>query len=189
MRKSFKDSLKALEANIHFTNTLALVISLWIFLLIGVSFILVFLFQKAALYKCNVAGKPAVVTRGLYPVETISTIGKICAESTNSDHSAYVQDMSAHNFLEVGAAALLVGDMEAKMNGQPWKYFGTADMPYLDQLLQPLPVTTIANFASARSHLRAITALKCSKGGLHQIWIYCAVIDIYGRAVRLIFAI
>nr|KJB36444.1 hypothetical protein B456_006G158900 [Gossypium raimondii] len=78
----------------------------------------VFLFQKAALYKCNVAGKPAVVTRvvdsmtdnlrptraeatdvanavldgsdaillgaetlrGLYPVETISTVGKICAE-------------------------------------------------------------------------------------------------------------
>ncbi|TYJ18893.1 hypothetical protein E1A91_A09G153500v1 [Gossypium mustelinum] len=79
----------------------------------------VFLFQKAALYKCNVAGKPAVVTRvvdsmtdnlrptraeatdvanavldgsdaillgaetlrGLYPVETISTVGKICAEA------------------------------------------------------------------------------------------------------------
>ncbi|KAF2289799.1 hypothetical protein GH714_038679 [Hevea brasiliensis] len=78
----------------------------------------VFLFQKAALYKCNMAGKPAVVTRvvdsmtgnlrptraeatdvanavldgsdaillgaetlrGLYPVETISTVGKICAE-------------------------------------------------------------------------------------------------------------
>ncbi|XP_040959511.1 uncharacterized protein [Gossypium hirsutum] len=89
---------------------------------------------------------------------------------TECDHSAYVQDMSAHNFLEVGAAALLVGDMEAKMNGQPWKYFGTADMPYLDQLLQPSPVTTIANSASARSHLRAITALKRSKGGPHQIW-------------------
>ncbi|KAL4020525.1 hypothetical protein IC575_019305 [Cucumis melo] len=79
----------------------------------------VFLFQKAALYKCNMAGKPAVVTRvvdsmtnnlrptraeatdvanavldgsdaillgaetlrGLYPVETISTVGRICAES------------------------------------------------------------------------------------------------------------
>ncbi|PPD90022.1 hypothetical protein GOBAR_DD13018 [Gossypium barbadense] len=78
----------------------------------------VFLFQKAALYKCNMAGKPAVVTRvvdsmtdnlrptraeatdvanavldgsdaillgaetlrGLYPVETISTVGKICSE-------------------------------------------------------------------------------------------------------------
>ncbi|KAL8090308.1 hypothetical protein AgCh_039689 [Apium graveolens] len=78
----------------------------------------VFLFQKAAVYKCNMAGKPAVVTRvvdsmtdnlrptraeatdvanaildgsdaillgaetlrGLYPVETISIVGKICAE-------------------------------------------------------------------------------------------------------------
>ncbi|KAJ7974961.1 Pyruvate kinase family protein [Quillaja saponaria] len=79
----------------------------------------VFLFQKDALYKCNMAGKPAVVTRvvdsmtdnlrptraeatdvanavldgsdaillgaetlrGLYPVDTISTVGKICAEA------------------------------------------------------------------------------------------------------------
>ncbi|EHA8588245.1 Pyruvate kinase 1, cytosolic [Cocos nucifera] len=79
----------------------------------------VFLFQKAAVYKCNMAGKPAVITRvvdsmtdnlrptraeatdvanavldgsdaillgaetlrGLYPVETISTVGKICAEA------------------------------------------------------------------------------------------------------------
>lgn len=78
-----------------------------------------FLFQKAAVHKCNMAGKPAVVTRvvdsmtdnlrptraeatdvanavldgtdaillgaetlrGLYPVETISTVGKICAEA------------------------------------------------------------------------------------------------------------
>ncbi|CAL5194162.1 unnamed protein product [Lathyrus oleraceus] len=79
----------------------------------------VFYFQKSALYKCNMAGKPAVLTRvvdsmtdnlrptraeatdvanavldgsdaillgaetlrGLYPVETISTVGKICAEA------------------------------------------------------------------------------------------------------------
>ncbi|KAL5709644.1 pyruvate kinase [Ranunculus cassubicifolius] len=79
----------------------------------------VFLFQKAAVHKCNMVGKPAVVTRvvdsmtdnlrptraeatdvanavldgcdaillgaetlrGLYPVETISIVGKICAEA------------------------------------------------------------------------------------------------------------
>ncbi|KAG9134616.1 hypothetical protein Leryth_000934 [Lithospermum erythrorhizon] len=79
----------------------------------------VFLFQKAAVHKCNMAGKPAVVTRvvdsmtdnlrptraeatdvanavldgtdaillgaetlrGLYPIETISIVGKICAEA------------------------------------------------------------------------------------------------------------
>lgn len=87
----------------------------------------VFLFQKAAIYKCNMAGKPAVVTRvvdtmtdnlrptraeatdvanavldgsdaivlgaetlrGLYPVETISTVGKICAEA----EKVYNQDL------------------------------------------------------------------------------------------------
>ncbi|XP_027937521.1 pyruvate kinase 1, cytosolic-like [Vigna unguiculata] len=87
----------------------------------------VFLFQKAAIYKCNMAGKPAVVTRvvdtmtdnlrptraeatdvanavldgsdaivlgaetlrGLYPVDTISTVGKICAEA----EKVYNQDI------------------------------------------------------------------------------------------------
>ncbi|CAI9091251.1 OLC1v1026222C1 [Oldenlandia corymbosa var. corymbosa] len=87
----------------------------------------VFLFQKAAVHKCNMAGKPAVVTRvvdsmtdnlrptraeatdvanavldgsdaillgaetlrGLYPVETISIVGKICAEA----EKVYNQDV------------------------------------------------------------------------------------------------
>ncbi|KAL0541787.1 hypothetical protein IC582_021844 [Cucumis melo] len=78
----------------------------------------VFLFQKTALYRCNMAGKPAVLTRmvdsmtnnlrptrtvatdvanavldgsdaiilgaetlrGLHPVETVSTVSRICAE-------------------------------------------------------------------------------------------------------------
>ncbi|XLR31704.1 hypothetical protein S83_059604, partial [Arachis hypogaea] len=78
----------------------------------------VFLFRKSALYKCNMAGKPTVLTlvvdsmtdnlrptraeatdvanavldgsdaillgaetlRGLYPIETISTFGRICSE-------------------------------------------------------------------------------------------------------------
>ncbi|KAI0494386.1 hypothetical protein KFK09_024520 [Dendrobium nobile] len=79
----------------------------------------VFLFQKSAIRKCNIAGKPAIITRvvdsmidnlrptraeatdvanavldgtdgillgaetlrGLYPIESISTVGRICAEA------------------------------------------------------------------------------------------------------------
>ncbi|XP_050385714.1 uncharacterized protein LOC126802181 isoform X1 [Argentina anserina] len=87
-----------------------------------------------------------------------------------SDRVANSQEMRTYNLLEVGAAALLVGDVKAKMKGQPWKFFGTADMPYLDQLLQPSPVTAITDSSAARAHLRAITACKRTKSGPSQIW-------------------
>ncbi|KAL3838104.1 hypothetical protein ACJIZ3_022695 [Penstemon smallii] len=87
-----------------------------------------------------------------------------------SDHILNPQDVRAHNFLEVGAAALLVGDMEAKMKGEAWRVFGSTNMPYLDQLLQPSLLTTVTNSTSAFAHLRAITALKRSKPGTSQIW-------------------
>jgi len=89
--------------------------------------------------------------------------------------------MTAHSFLEIGAAALLVGDIESKMKGQPWKFFGTDDMPYLDQLLQSSPVTPITNSDSARPHLRAITASKRTKPGSRQIWhvLLSTCIDIF----------
>lgn len=90
--------------------------------------------------------------------------------SSDSDCSLNHQDMGKHNFLEVGAAALLLGDMEAKTKGEFWRNFGSIDMPYLDQLLQPSLLTTVTNSASARAHLRAITASKRSKTGPHQIW-------------------
>ncbi|OVA03519.1 hypothetical protein BVC80_1651g18 [Macleaya cordata] len=90
--------------------------------------------------------------------------------TADSDGVTRPQDISSHSFLEVGAAALLVGEMEAKMKGQPWKHSGTQDIPDPDQLLQPSTVTTATNFASARSHLRAITASKRTKPGPHQIW-------------------
>ncbi|RZC93283.1 hypothetical protein C5167_030406 [Papaver somniferum] len=76
------------------------------------------------------------------------------------------QEVSTHSFLEVGAAALLVGEME----GQPWRHSGNQDIPDPNQLLQPSTVTTATNFASARSHLRAITAAKRTKPGPNQIW-------------------
>ncbi|XP_059628165.1 uncharacterized protein LOC132270969 [Cornus florida] len=90
--------------------------------------------------------------------------------STEGDCGLNPQNVSTHNFLEVGAAALLVGDVEAKIKGQPWRKFGTADMPYLDQLLQPSLLTTVTNSASARAHLRAITASKRTKPGPQHIW-------------------
>ncbi|XP_057441776.1 uncharacterized protein LOC130733571 isoform X1 [Lotus japonicus] len=88
----------------------------------------------------------------------------------DNDRAVNSQDMKSQNFLEVGAAALLVGDIEDKMKGQPWKYFGTDDMPYLDQLMQSSPVTSITNSASARPHLRAITASKRTKTGPNLVW-------------------
>ncbi|KAK7273038.1 hypothetical protein RIF29_14084 [Crotalaria pallida] len=102
-----------------------------------------------------------------------------------SDRSVNSQDMRAHNFLDVGAAALLVGDIESKMKGQPWKFFGTDDMPYLDQLLQSSPVTSITNSASARPHLRAITASKRTKSGSRQIWEESPVVTFRPRARQL----
>ncbi|CAJ1840641.1 unnamed protein product [Sphenostylis stenocarpa] len=89
---------------------------------------------------------------------------------TQNDRAVNSQDMTSHSFLEIGAAALLVGDIESKMKGQPWKFFGTDDMPYLDQLLQSSPVTPITDSDSARPHLRAITASKRTKPGSRQIW-------------------
>ncbi|GLT93286.1 hypothetical protein SLE2022_110870 [Rubroshorea leprosula] len=95
----------------------------------------VFLFQKAAIYKCNVAGKPAVVTRvvdsmtdnlrptraeatdvanavldgcdaillgaetlrGFYPVESISTVGRICSEAEKVfNQDLYYKKTSKH---------------------------------------------------------------------------------------------
>ncbi|KAL0676078.1 hypothetical protein Bca4012_004059 [Brassica carinata] len=95
---------------------------------------------------------------------------QLSSASSESERPVNLQDMNNCNLLEVGAAGLLVGDMEAKMKGQHWKYFGTTEMPYLEQLLQPASVTMITNSVSARSHLRAITATKRTRAGPQQIW-------------------
>ncbi|KAJ4979136.1 hypothetical protein NE237_009916 [Protea cynaroides] len=90
------------------------------------------------------------------------------------------QDVSSHGFLEVGAAALLVGNMEVKMKSKRWT--DTQDVPDLDQILRPSSVTTATNVASAHSHLRAITASKRSKTGPHPIWHDTPVITFRPRA-------
>lgn len=91
--------------------------------------------------------------------------------SMDSDRVTTLQEINRHNLLEVGAAALLVGDTESIMKGKPWKHFGTTEMPYLGQLLQPSSLTTLINAASASSHLRAVTASKRSKAG-PQVWYF-----------------
>uniref|UniRef100_A0A1D1YJE2 SANT domain-containing protein 2 n=1 Tax=Anthurium amnicola TaxID=1678845 RepID=A0A1D1YJE2_9ARAE len=73
-----------------------------------------------------------------------------------SDSGLGPQDAQIHGFLEVGAAALLVGDLKG---------------PDIDQFLQPSTVTTANDFASSRNHLRAITASKRLKPGPHQFWV------------------
>jgi len=80
-------------------------------------------------------------------------------------------DVWSHGFLEVGAAALLVGDMEAKAKAQSWKCTGNQDLPDIDQLLQPSAATMASNSASSHSHLKTITASKRLKPDPHQIWL------------------
>ncbi|KAM2028794.1 hypothetical protein TB2_040103 [Malus domestica] len=112
----------------------------------------VFLFQKAAVYKCNMAGKPAVVTRvvdsmtdnlrptraeatdvanavldgsdaillgaetlrGLYPVETISIVGKICSEV---DVASSLEVL----FLHPGVVSVTGGDAQGSMKDKEKK--------------------------------------------------------------------
>ncbi|CAO2172908.1 unnamed protein product [Urochloa humidicola] len=90
--------------------------------------------------------------------------------STSANESDFVglQDFHAHGFLEVGAAALLVGDMEAKINDQQWKYSVIQEFPDID-LLQP-STSAPSSFASSQSHLKAITASKRMKSGPNQVW-------------------
>lgn len=81
-----------------------------------------------------------------------------------------LQDFHIHGFLEVGAAALLVGDMDAKINDQQWKYSVIQEFPDID-LLQPSSSTS-STFASSQSHLKAITASKRMRSAPNQVW-YC----------------
>lgn len=85
-----------------------------------------------------------------------------------SNEFAGLQDFHTQGFLEVGAAALLVGDMEAKINDQQWKYSVIQEFPDID-LLQP-STSTASTYASSQGHLKAITASKRMKSGPSQVW-------------------
>ncbi|CAL4959213.1 unnamed protein product [Urochloa decumbens] len=88
--------------------------------------------------------------------------------SSKENDFVSLQDFHTHGFLEVGAAALLVGDMEAKINDQQWKYSVIQEFPDID-LLQP-STSAPSTFASSQSHLKAITASKRMKSGPNQVW-------------------
>ncbi|CAM0885577.1 unnamed protein product [Alopecurus aequalis] len=90
------------------------------------------------------------------------------SSSAKESDFAGLQDFHTQGFLEVGAAALLVGDMEAKINDQQWKYSVIQEFPDID-LLQP-STSTASTFASSQGHLKAITASKRMKSGPSQVW-------------------
>ncbi|KAH9326162.1 hypothetical protein KI387_006340, partial [Taxus chinensis] len=84
---------------------------------------------------------------------------------TDSGGIARPQVDSKYDLLDRGAAALL-------MKGQLGR--NTDRRPSLgvltEQLLQPSTLTTVADTASARSHLKSIAASKRIKTGTYQIW-------------------
>uniref|UniRef100_A0ACD5XGU8 Uncharacterized protein n=1 Tax=Avena sativa TaxID=4498 RepID=A0ACD5XGU8_AVESA len=97
----------------------------------------------------------------------VSSERQASGSAKDSDFAGF-QDFHTQGFLEVGAAALLVGDMEAKINDQQWKYSVTQEFPDID-LLQP-STSTASTFASSQGHLKAITASKRMKSGPSQVW-------------------
>ncbi|PWZ30729.1 hypothetical protein Zm00014a_036517 [Zea mays] len=90
----------------------------------------------------------------------------LSAKERSSDFVG-LQDFHIHGFLEVGAAALLVGDMDAKINDQQWKYSVIQEFPDID-LLQPSS-SAASTFASSQSHLKAITASKRMRSAPNQV--------------------
>ncbi|CAM8962195.1 unnamed protein product [Rhodiola kirilowii] len=93
-----------------------------------------------------------------------------CIDQSSSQlsvESKNLQDMRTCSFFEVGAAALLVGDVEEHVKSQPRGQSGK--MPYLDNLMQPSSGTSITESVNS-SHLKAIAASKRTKPGTQQIW-------------------
>lgn len=90
---------------------------------------------------------------------------------TDSGGIARPQVDNKYDFLEHGAAALLMKGTEQKSHLGRSTHRGIASGVRSEQLLQPSTVTTVTDTASARSHLRAIAASKRSiKTGTHQVW-------------------
>lgn len=89
---------------------------------------------------------------------------------TDSGGIARPQVESKYDFLEHGAAALLMKGTEQKGQLGRNMHRRLASDVRNEQLLQPSTVTTVTDTASARSHLRAIAASKRIRTGTYQIW-------------------
>lgn len=87
-----------------------------------------------------------------------------------SDGIMRPQDVRCHGFLEVGAAAFLVGYMEATTKDHSRMFTGSQDLPDIDQLLQPSTATVVSNHATSHGHLKAIACSKRLKPDAQQIW-------------------
>lgn len=79
------------------------------------------------------------------------------------------QDIHKHGFIEVGAAGLLIGDMETRVKDHTWKYYVNHNFTDAD-MSRPSTSTTAINFVSSNSHLKAVTAFKRMKTGPNQVW-------------------
>ncbi|XP_028549500.1 uncharacterized protein LOC110099906 isoform X2 [Dendrobium catenatum] len=86
------------------------------------------------------------------------------------ESSLKAHDLHTHGFIEVGAAALLIGSKEAKISEKSLKYPVSQNLPDVGQLLRPLSATEATNFGSVDSHLKEIAASKRMKGGPQQVW-------------------
>ncbi|XP_074564461.1 LOW QUALITY PROTEIN: uncharacterized protein LOC141820987 [Curcuma longa] len=79
------------------------------------------------------------------------------------------QDIHTHGFLEVGAASLLIGDIETQIKDHTWKYFVNHNFTDVD-MSRPSTAILPTSFVSSNSHLKVITAFKRMKAGPNQVW-------------------
>ncbi|XXG39337.1 hypothetical protein AAC387_Pa01g0324 [Persea americana] len=174
----------------------------------------VFLFQRSAVHKCNLAGKPAIITRvvdsmtnnlrptraeatdvanavldgtdgillgaetlrGLYPVETIKTVGRICAEAESvynqplnfkriaknvgepMSHAESVASSAVRAAIKVNAAVIVVFTSSGRAARLVAKYRPT--VPVLAVVIPRLRTTALKWSFSGTSQARQCLAVR-----------------------------
>ena len=72
------------------------------------------------------------------------------------------QDSQIHGFLEVGAAAFLIQELETMTD--------KTRVPDMEGFFQPSSVTMANDLSKSHHHLRTITATKRMRPGQEQLW-------------------